>query len=331
MSKSNDTCLGCLVFFIVAAIMTFLLENIVGVIITIIVVISLFIIIRKMCWYNLPEEERNRRLKRKKDISYINDTVMKFLETEYGMPIDLNKTVRYDITREGETVEYWVYNNRIYFFPYDCFEGQFYMDVKENYDNSPGFSELADENIEMVVEIFKKSVIKIITIIDENNIEYFKLTGEILSNVTGGGSDLGGAIIGSVLAGGVGAIIGSREEISTEFIDNKRTIILYRQEDNIRYLEFDKDVYDVLISLFPKKNYDYIALNPNENKSKNHKEDIISDEELKELEVINKIKNRYNINNPETSKSILDKCENVFKTDIGINFINELKKNCNQL
>lgn len=327
MSKSNDTCLGCVVFLVIAVIMTFLLENIVGVIITIIVVISLFTIIRKIYWNSLPEEERNRRLKRKKDISYINDTIMKFLETEYGMPIDLNKTVRYDITREGETVEYWVYNNRIYFFPYECFDGQFYIDIKENYDNSPGFSELADENIEMVVEIFKKSVIKLITTIDKDNIEYFKLTGEILSNITGGGSDLGGAIIGSVLAGGVGAIIGSREGISTEFIDNKRTIILYRQEDNIRYLEFDKDVYDVLISLFPEKNYDYIVLNPNENKSKKHKEDIISDEELKELEVINKIKNRYNINNPETAKSILDKCENIFKTDIGINFINELKKN----
>lgn len=104
---------------------------------------------------------------------------------------------------------------------------------------------------------------------------------------------------------------------------------MYKEENNTSYLEFDKDVYNVLISLFPEKNYDYVSLNPNQNKIENHKEDIISDEELKELEVINKIKNKYNINNPDTAKSILDKCDNVFKANMGISFINELKRNCN--
>lgn len=98
-----------------------------------------------------------------------------------------------------------------------------------------------------------------------------------MGNVTGGGSDLGGAIIGGALAGGVGTIIGSRKEINTEVIDNKRTIILYKEENNTSYLEFDKDVYNVLISLFPEKNYDYVSLNPNQNKIEKHKEDIISD------------------------------------------------------
>lgn len=193
------------------------------------------------------------------------------------MPIDFNKTVRYDITKEGEIVKYWIYNNKIYFFLYECFEGQIYMYIKENYETSPGFSELVNENIEMAIKILKDMVIKQIIVTDKNNIEYFKLTGEILGNVICGGSDLGGAIIGGVLAGGAGIIIGSRKEINTEFIDNKRTIILYKEENNTSYLEFDKDVYNVLISLFPEKNYDYVSLNPNQNKIENHKEDIISD------------------------------------------------------
>lgn len=146
------------------------------------------------------------------------------------MHIDFNKTVRYDITREEETVEYWIYNNKIYFFPYECFEGQIYMYIKENYETSPGFSELVNENIEMAIEILKDMVIKQITVIDKNNIECFKLTGEILGNVTGGGSDLGGATIGGVLAGGACTIIGSRKEINTEFIDNKRTIFCIKKK-----------------------------------------------------------------------------------------------------
>ena len=104
------------------------------------------------------------------------------------------------------------------------------MYIKENYETSPGFSELVNENIEMAIEILKDMVIKQITVIDKNNIECFKLTGEILGNVTGGGSDLGGATIGGVLAGGACTIIGSRKEINTEFIDNKRTIFCIKKK-----------------------------------------------------------------------------------------------------
>lgn len=65
MSKSNDTCLETLSIFIMCILISLLLQHIVGIVITIIVIISLFIIIRKIYWNSLIEEERNRRFKRK--------------------------------------------------------------------------------------------------------------------------------------------------------------------------------------------------------------------------------------------------------------------------
>lgn len=325
MSKSNDTCLGCLVFFIVAAIMTSLLENIVGAIITIIVIILLVIIIRKMYWYSLSEEERDRRILRKQE----REDYIKNLEMDTGtefrnklnFSINGSKTNLYN-NNSYHSIRIWKNKDKIYFYHEYIFKK-----IKHDIKNF----EYIDRDYDEVKNEFLDKFFRCTNSINIDDIEYFKLTGEILSNIKGGGSDLGGAIIGGVLAGGAGAVIGSRKEINTEFIDNKRTILVYKVNGNVKQLEFDKNFYNKLLSWVPEKNYDYIVLNPNENKSKNHKEDIISDEEFKELEVINKIKNKYNINNPETAKSILDKCNNILKTDIGIDFINELKRNSEHL
>lgn len=64
MSKSNDTCLETLGIFIMCILILLLLQHIVGIVITIIVIISL------IYWNNLTEKEINRRLKRKKYILY---------------------------------------------------------------------------------------------------------------------------------------------------------------------------------------------------------------------------------------------------------------------
>lgn len=334
MSKSNGTCSGCLGIFIILGIIGFLLDHKVGVMIIILIIVLIYGIVqfvKYLKWKLLPEEKKIQILKRGSDISYVCETIINFFQSDYNMPIELKKTVIYNVTEEGETIEYWLCANKIYFSPSGYFKDYICRQVKFNCGTNLNISELVDENIEMAIEILKRSFEKQIIVINKKDIQYFKITGEILHNITGGGSDLGGAIVGGVLAGGAGAVIGSRKEINTEFIDNKRTILVYKVNGNVKQLEFDKNFYNKLLSWIPEKNYDYIVLNPNENKSKNHKEDIISDEELKELEVINKIKNKYNINNPETAKSILDKCNNVFKTDIGIDFINELKRNSEHL
>lgn len=100
--------------------------------------------------------------------------------------------------------------------------------------------------------------------IDVNNIEFFTRDGDVYnySEVTGGSSggySLKGAIIGGVLAGGVGAVIGSRkqgEAIKTKNIveDNRITILKVKKGDLEFLLEFDAKDYDVFQRLIPNKN-----------------------------------------------------------------------------
>ena len=71
------------------------------------------------------------------------------------------------------------------------------------------------------------------------------------TDVSGGGSSLSGAIIGGVIAGGAGAIIGSRQEVtsSTRIIDDRATVLKFRSNGQIYPILFMYDDYYILRDL----------------------------------------------------------------------------------
>ena len=94
--------------------------------------------------------------------------------------------------------------------------------------------------------------------ISVDDILYFEELGELrkYTKVTGGGSCLKGALVGYVLAGDVGAIIGSREPVKTNIIseDERRVELIYKNADGeIENLEFAHDAYAMLKVLIPDK------------------------------------------------------------------------------
>ncbi|MGH4125301.1 MAG: SHOCT domain-containing protein [Clostridium sp.] len=76
----------------------------------------------------------------------------------------------------------------------------------------------------------------------------------------GGGSSVGGAVVGAIVAGGAGAIIGSRKETGsikteTKRIDNRKTILQfkYENENETCYMFLTSEGYDILLKLIPQK------------------------------------------------------------------------------
>ena len=96
-----------------------------------------------------------------------------------------------------------------------------------------------------------------------DKIMYYQLEGskhekQIISGGGGGGSSIKGAVIGEIIAGDVGAIIGSRkkiDEIKTEYkkIDDRRTVITLR---NNKQVEYGPNLYELLLKHIPEKEYD---------------------------------------------------------------------------
>ncbi|MDE5830858.1 MAG: hypothetical protein K2H53_04270 [Clostridia bacterium] len=100
-------------------------------------------------------------------------------------------------------------------------------------------------------------------ITDIDDIKYYRQTGEeterqYISGGGGGGSSIGGAVVGGLVAGNVGAIIGSRkktDEIKTTYkkVDNRRTIITLKDG---RELDKSMSIYELLLRYVPEKDYD---------------------------------------------------------------------------
>lgn len=90
------------------------------------------------------------------------------------------------------------------------------------------------------------------------DIIYFEEVGELrrYTKVSGGGTSLKGALTGYILAGDVGAIIGSREPIRTKVVseDDRIVELIYRNCDGeMENLEFTHEAYAVLKKLIPDK------------------------------------------------------------------------------
>ena len=101
------------------------------------------------------------------------------------------------------------------------------------------------------------------------NIDYFSIEGEVIhenkiSGGGGGGTSIGGAIVGQLLAGDVGAIIGSRkqvEPVKSELVnhDNRRTVLTYLDENNEKKdIFFTFEAYTKFKELIPEKSFEIV-------------------------------------------------------------------------
>lgn len=117
--------------------------------------------------------------------------------------------------------------------------------------------------------------------IDIENIISYNIIGDAYTetNVIGGGSSLTGAVVGGVIAGGAGAVVGSRRGIRTENkrIDNRKTVITYNEDGTIKNIFFSPETYEILLRLIPEKDINFLKSNINPSASNQGKEDISND------------------------------------------------------
>lgn len=106
----------------------------------------------------------------------------------------------------------------------------------------------------------------VLSCIPIERIDYFAAKGDVVheTRITGGGgggSSIAGAVVGGAIAGGAGAIIGSRNPtapIRSEMVthDNRETILYFQGEGHKRCsMVFGPDNYDQLDKLLPEKAY----------------------------------------------------------------------------
>lgn len=117
-----------------------------------------------------------------------------------------------------------------------------------------------------------------------NNILSFSRYGDFytetsISGGDGGGSSLTGAVIGGVIAGGAGAVIGSRRkinEIKTEnkLIDERQTILELDINSNKEYMFFCTEAYNVFMDLIPSKEISFVNKEAKQSNTYNDSNDI---------------------------------------------------------
>lgn len=104
-----------------------------------------------------------------------------------------------------------------------------------------------------------------------DDIVYFEREGDVhlttsVSGGGGGGYSLKGAILGGIIAGGAGAIIGSRKKTNeivseTNITDTRVTKLYYKKNDGIyTYDMVGIDLYDYLLRMIPEKDYRYASM-----------------------------------------------------------------------
>lgn len=182
----------------------------------------------------------------------------------------------------------------------------------------PHYLWIADDNLNMfpmskyykesrTSAIYKPDVstLHLITISLES-ILYFEEVGELrkYTKVSGGGTSLKGALVGYVIAGDIGALIGSRSSIETEIVseDDRRIELIYRdQDDTINNIEFTYDAYYILKKIIPSKEFRrIIRLNMSQGANKSNNIDNQNFEKVKnKLEQLNELQKEGLINEKE--------------------------------
>jgi hypothetical protein len=87
-----------------------------------------------------------------------------------------------------------------------------------------------------------------------SKIAYYTRIGDFYTVTKGGGSSITGAVAGGVIAGGAGAVVGSRKSVDTKEIDKRITVLKvidYNGEEKI--IKFSSESYDIFFGLIPDK------------------------------------------------------------------------------
>lgn len=98
--------------------------------------------------------------------------------------------------------------------------------------------------------------------IDIDKINYYTIQGDkyAITDIQGGGSSLGKAVVGGAIAGGAGAVIASRKGVTstTEVVDDRRTMIYYEDGNEKSIIVLSSEAYDYLLSVLPEKEYSFV-------------------------------------------------------------------------
>ena len=105
----------------------------------------------------------------------------------------------------------------------------------------------------------KPGFLKLIECYPINQIMFFREVGNVqyTTSVSGGGVNLAGAVVGGMVAGAAGAVIGSRQAItsSTKTHDDRKVVLkLNNGEEKL----FDYKCYDYFIKMIPEKEYSFV-------------------------------------------------------------------------
>ncbi len=122
--------------------------------------------------------------------------------------------------------------------------------------------------LEDIIKYLSRDIPKVYDIeYDIDEIKYYRLVGSVyqqqyITGGGGGGSSIGGAVVGSLVAGDVGAIIGSRKKVDNikttyETKDDRELELTFKDDTTIT---MSYKFYDKLLEYIPEKEYDnYIA------------------------------------------------------------------------
>lgn len=92
-----------------------------------------------------------------------------------------------------------------------------------------------------------------------NQIMFFREVGSVqyTTSVNGGGVNLAGAVVGGMVAGAAGAVIGSRQAVtsSTKTHDDRKVVL---KLNDGREKVYDYKYYEYFIKLIPEKEYSFV-------------------------------------------------------------------------
>lgn len=169
-----------------------------------------------------------------------------------------------------------------------------------------------DNNILYLCGTHKDSNVRKISI-PIKDIKFYTRNGDyrVDTIVEGGGVNVGGAIVGSVVAGGVGALLAGREKITTtnKEIDDRNTYLYYSENNQNKRMVFTSKGYKELLKLIPEKEIRYIENNKIVESSKYQKD---NDNVYKDIERLAELKDKGILTEEEFNQKkqlLLDKIQ----------------------
>ena len=197
----------------------------------------------------------------------------------------MKKVLAAKMQREKNSMEEWisiVYPSLLFKLnvPTDAkvvktYTGNIPMDQARLYDQGIHYIWVADSNLKLLPRLSERYIPSMPTevlnstfvhiSIPLNEIEYYYISGERyretkISGGDGGGISIGGALVGSFIAGDVGAIIGSRKAstpLSSEMVmhDSRETVLCFFQNGTRKTMRFRYEDIQVFDDLIPEKNH----------------------------------------------------------------------------